>query len=188
MSLTLPLLIGVGLAMDAVAASICSGTAARTVTWVQALKMAGLFGLFQALMPAIGYAGGVTFRTWLSPVDHWVALGILGFVGGKMIVESFREDGDGDGKDPFGMAKLILLSVATSLDALAVGLTFSLLDVSIAVAAFVIGAVTFVLCLPSVWLGGRLGLVAARRAELAGGVILIGIGLKIVVEHLSTGA
>lgn len=171
--------------MDAAAASISSSTAARRVGWLQALKMSLFFGLFQALMPAVGYACGVAFRGWFEALDHWVAFGLLGFIGAKMIYESRRADEDKEEDDPFSTSRLLLLSVATSLDALAVGVSFSLLGISLLTTVTVIGLVTFSLCLPAVWLGKRLGSVMAKRAEVLGGVVLIVIGCKILIEHLS---
>ena len=206
---------GLDLSMDAVAASISSSTSARRVGWRQAVKMAAFFGLFQAFMPALdgrhtkrpidfsksrgnstsdteswcavhlGYACGVAFRGWFESLDHWVAFILLGLIGAKMICESRREHEDAAVGDPFGTPKLLLLSVATSLDALAVGVSFSLLGVSLPVTIAVIGSVTFLLCLPAVWIGKRLGTVMARRAEMVGGLVLIGIGCKILIEHLS---
>jgi putative Mn2+ efflux pump MntP len=170
--------------MDAVAASLSSSTAARRVGWPQAVKMAAFFGLFQALMPAIGYACGFAFQGWLKAVDHWVAFALLGFIGAKMIYESRRADVE-KLSDPFSTPRLLLLSIATSIDALAVGISFSLLGVSLLMTILVIGIVTFSLCLPAVWIGKRLGALMARRAELIGGLVLIGIGCKILIEHLS---
>lgn len=171
--------------MDAVAASISSSTAAKRVSWPQAIKMALFFGLFQALMPAIGYACGVAFRGWFEALDHWVAFILLGFIGVKMIYESSHESESEEEGNPFSTSRLLLLSVATSLDALAVGVSFSLLGVSLLTTIAVIGLVTFSLCLPGVWLGKRLGSVMAKRAEVLGGMVLIVIGCKILIEHLS---
>lgn len=178
---------GLGLSMDAVAASISSSASARRVGWPQALKAALLFGLFQALMPALGYAAGVASRGWLESLDHWVAFALLGLIGAKMIYEARRGDeGAAAGAgDPFGTGRLLLLAVATSVDALAVGVSFSLLGVSLPLTVAVIGLVTFSLCLPAAWLGRRLGAAVARRSEAFGGVVLIAIGCKILVEHLS---
>ncbi|MDX6694597.1 MAG: hypothetical protein QOF02_2200 [Blastocatellia bacterium] len=171
--------------MDAVAASVSSSAAARRVGWTEAVKTALFFGLFQALMPAVGYACGTAFRGWFESFDHWLAFGLLGFIGVKMIYESRRDDeGDRSG-DPFSTSRLLLLSVATSLDALALGVSFSLLGISLLMTVVVIGLVTFSLCLPAVWLGKRLGTVMAKRAEALGGLVLIAIGCKILIEHLS---
>ena len=138
-------------------------------------------------MPALGYAGGVAFSGWPESLDHWAAFILLGLIGAKMIYESrwgIEENCDETG-DPFGTPRLLLLAVATSIDALAVGISFSLLGVSLPVTVAVIGLVTFSLCLPAVWLGKQLGERMAKRAELAGGLVLVAIGCKILVEHLA---
>jgi putative Mn2+ efflux pump MntP len=178
------LVTGAALSMDAVAVSISSSIAARRVEWPQAVRMAACFGVFQAAMPALGYACGLAFRGWVEAVDHWIAFALLALIGTKMIYESRRGHEDSQ-SDPFSTHRLLLLSVATSIDALAVGVSFSLLGVSLLPTIAVIGAVTFALCLPAVWLGKRLGRLMAKRAEMLGGVVLIIIGLKILIEHLS---
>jgi manganese efflux pump family protein len=178
-----------GLSMDAVAVSITSGLSARSLRWTDALKMALLFGVFQAAMPGLGYAAGNAFQAWIGAVDHWVAFIVLGAIGGKMIIESIRQrDSAGAAPSSFETRKLLVLAVATSIDALAVGLTLSLLGNSLVVAMFIFGLTTFTLCLPAVWLGARLGAKSARWAEIGGGIILISIGLKILIEHLFFGA
>ncbi len=177
--------IGLGLSMDAVAASISNSTSARRVGWWEAIKMAFFFGLFQALMPAVGYAGGIAFRGWFESLDHWIAFALLGFIGAKMIYESRRDDSGETMRDPFVISRLLFLSVATSIDALAVGISFSLLGVPLLMTVVTIGAVTFSLCLPAAWLGKRLGTLMAKRAEVLGGLVLIAIGCKILIEHLS---
>jgi putative Mn2+ efflux pump MntP len=180
------LITGVGLSMDAVAASVSSSsTASHRVGWPQALKMSAFFGLFQAVMPAIGYACGFAFQGWFKSVDHWIAFALLGLIGAKMIHESMSKDSE-QVSDPFATNRLLLLSVATSIDALAVGLSFSLLGISLLMTVLVIGIVTFSLCLPAVWLGKKLGTLMAKRAELLGGIALICIGCKILIEHLSS--
>jgi putative Mn2+ efflux pump MntP len=173
--------------MDAVAVSVSAGIARGSrATWGEALRMAGVFGLFQAVMPAIGFAAGALFRDAIEAYDHWVAFVLLALVGGHMIVESFGGEERLEG-DPFGTKRLLLLGVATSVDALAVGLTLSLIDLPLALSAGVIGLVTFALCLPAVHMGARLGTRLAHRAELVGGVVLVAIGANILYEHL-TGA
>ena len=186
MNLLVTIVTGLGLSMDSVAAAISSGSgAARRVGWLEAVKMAFLFGLFQALMPALGYACGIAFRGWFESLDHWVAFTLLSLIGAKMIYESRRGESGRVQGDPFGTSRLLLLAVATSIDALAVGVSFSLLRISLPVTILVIGLVTFSLCLPAVWLGKRLGMVMAKRAEMLGGLVLIAIGCKILIEHLS---
>jgi putative Mn2+ efflux pump MntP len=174
-------------AMDAVAVSISSGMAqGGRVSWPQALAMAGTFGIFQAVMPAIGYAGGAFFRDAIEAYDHWVAFTLLALVGGHMIWES-RGAGEGgrDPGNPFAAKRLLVLGFATSIDALAVGLTLAMIEFPPAASIAVIGATTFLLCVPSVLLGSRLGSAFAHRAEFVGGAILIAIGSKILIEHLS---
>jgi putative Mn2+ efflux pump MntP len=189
MALTTTTLTAIGLSMDAVAVSITSGLSARSLQWTDALKMALLFGVFQAAMPALGYVAGNAFQAWIGVVDHWVAFLVLGAIGGKMIIESIRHRDSAPVASPsFETRKLLALAVATSIDALAVGLTLSLLGSSLVVAMFIIGLTTFTLCLPAVWLGARLGAQSARWAETLGGIILIIIGLKILIEHLFFGA
>jgi manganese efflux pump family protein len=181
------LITGIGLSMDSVAASLSSSAAvSRPLGWSQPLKMATSFALFQAVMPAIGYACGLAFQDWFKAIDHWVAFALLGLIGAKMIHESRQEEDERDpDSDPFATPRLLLLSVATSVDALAVGVSFSLLGVSLLMTVAIIGSVTFILCLPAVWLGKQLGALMARRAELLGGLALIGIGCKILIEHLT---
>ena len=185
MNFWVALVTGAGLSMDAVAASISSSTSAHHVGWKQAVKMAATFGFFQALMPALGYACGIAFRSWFEAVDHWIAFVLLGFIGAKMIYESRSDDKDKIERDPFGFSRLLFLAIATSIDALAVGFSFSLLEVPLLMTVIIIGMVTFLLCLPAVWLGKRLGALIAKRAGVLGGLVLIAIGCKILLEHLS---
>ena len=176
----------IGLAMDAVAVSISSGLSVPSVRFTQALKMALCFGAFQAIMPLLGYLLGAQFRSELEAYDHWIAFFLLGFLGAKLIADS-RNAGEERVHSPFRINKLLVLGIATSIDALAVGVSFSLLDVGLLETVSIIGAVTFILCLPAVWFGARLGKAMAKRADVAGGIILIGIGTKILIEHLING-
>lgn len=172
--------------MDAVAVSISSGMSrGARASWRDAFAMAGVFGVLQALMPALGYVGGQFFEQAIRDWDHWVVFAILVAIGAKMIRESFAKDEDRPRGNPFAPRSLLLLGLATSLDAAAVGLTLALLDVPPLMAAVFIGLVTFALCVPAVRLGGRLGIAFAHRAELAGGLVLVAIGTKILLEHLS---
>ncbi len=180
------LLTSIGLAMDAVAVSISSGMSVRVIKLSQALKMALCFGLMQALMPWLGYLAGSQFRGQLEAYDHWVAFLLLAFLGIKLIRDS-KEAGEEPVDSPFSNGKLLVLGLATSIDALAVGVSFSLLEIGLLQTVTTIGLVTFALCLPAVWFGAKLGKPMARRADVIGGVILIGIGTKILIEHLVTG-
>jgi putative Mn2+ efflux pump MntP len=176
-------------AMDAVAVSISSGmTRGTRASWRDAFAMAGVFGVFQAVMPTLGYLGGAYFKGAIEAWDHWVAFGLLAAVGGHMIWEATAgrvEEEAVARANPFEWRRLLVLGVATSLDAAAVGLTLALIDMPLIASVTIIGAVTFVLCVPAVRLGGRLGERFAHRAELLGGVVLILVGTKILIEHLS---
>ncbi len=185
----------VALSMDAMAVSIASGLSARRVRLRDALIMALAFGVFQALMPAIGFyiipllsklfGGGV--ETFVQSVDHWVAFVLLAFIGGKMIFEAIKNEEEDTGSDPFRIGNILVLAVATSIDALATGIVFSSFGFSAAKLIFsvlLIGTVTFALSLFGVLAGKKLGARFKRWAVLAGGIALVGIGLKILIEHL----
>lgn len=177
-------LIGVGLSMDAFAASVCKGLGMRTIRWRQGLVIALFFGGFQAAMPLLGWALGRQFESYITRFDHWIAFLLLGYIGGKMIWDALHEGEEEQSCGQFALKELFLLAVATSIDALAVGITFAFLQVSIVPAAVLIGCTTFAISLAGVWIGHRFGSRYKRRATLAGGVILCLIGLKILLEHL----
>ncbi|OQY36796.1 MAG: hypothetical protein B6229_09400 [Spirochaetaceae bacterium 4572_7] len=178
------IIIAVGLAMDAFAVSITSGLAIKSLKIRNALKIALFFGLFQAVMPIIGWFAGLGFRDFMSHIDHWVAFGLLGIIGGKMIYESTLMNQDKPDKDPLNIYVLLILSVATSIDALAVGLSLSLLKVTIIRPAIIIGVITFLLSTLGVYIGNKFGHYFEKKVELIGGLILILIGTKILIEHL----
>jgi putative Mn2+ efflux pump MntP len=178
------IVIAVGLSMDAFAVSIVSGSVYRQLHVKHALRMAVFFGGFQALMPLIGSLAGLSAKDYIADYDHWVAFGILGAVGGKMIYESFKIKSVEDNFDPANIFVLLVLSVATSIDALAVGLTLSLITQSIAAAVAVIGLTTFILSYLGVLIGKRFGHFFENKIEIVGGLILIGLGVKILIEHL----
>jgi manganese efflux pump family protein len=182
MDLASLLLIAVGLSMDALAVSLTIGLTLSCFQIRPALRTALFFGGFQALMPLIGWASGMTFSGWIKPFDHWVAFGLLVFIGGKMIRESRKPEGDKIVCNPNNYATLLTLAVATSIDALAVGLSLSFLEVRILTPVLVIGAVTFGLSFLGVWVGNRLRL--GKSIEVLGGLVLIGVGLKILLQHL----
>lgn len=175
--------IALGLAMDAFAVSITSGLTLRCFRIRPALRIACFFGGFQAAMPVIGWLAGITLRGFLPSIGHWIAFGLLTFIGIKMIVESARMDEDRSKCETIDIGTLLFLAVATSIDALAVGVTFALLDVAILAPVLIIGLVTFGLSLLGVYIGDRMGHFFEKRIEIAGGLILIGIGIKIVVEQ-----
>lgn len=180
------LLLAFGLAMDATAVSIASAVAAPRVRVRDALLIAGCFGFFQGLMPALGWAVGARFLPLIERWDHWLVLALLGGLGVKMIWEALRhEEAEGaPARNPFGLYSVLTLSVATSIDALAAGLTLPTLEFGLAAAVAVIAAVTFVLSLGGVSLGRRLGEAFGARLEVVGGLVLIGIGVRTVLEHL----
>ena len=183
MSLLELFLLAVGLSMDAFAVSVCKGLSVERVRRSSMLACGIYFGGFQALMPMIGYVLGARFQSMIESVDHWIAFLLLALIGTNMIREALGDDGEALDSS-FGVKTMLMLTVATSIDALAVGVTFAFLSVSIVPAVCFIGAVTFALSALGVKLGGVFGMKWKRRAELAGGAILVLIGLKILVEHL----
>jgi manganese efflux pump family protein len=185
MELLTVILIAVGLAMDAFAVSIVTGSVYRELHVKHVLRMALFFGGFQAVMPVIGFLAGLGMRERIEAFDHWIAFGLLSFVGGKMIYEAFQIKSAQSRRDPSSLLILLALSVATSIDALAVGVTLSLLTTSIVLAVAVIGAITFTLSYAGVAIGKRFGHFFESRIEVIGGLILIAIGLKILIEHLA---
>ena len=175
-------LIGVGLSMDAFAVAICKGLSMRRIDGRQTLLVGVFFGGFQALMPLLGWALGRQFEQYITQYDHWIAFVLLAYLGGKMIWEALHEGESCPAN--FTVRELLVLAVATSIDALAVGISFAFLKVPILPAVALIGCTTFVLSLIGVWIGNRFGSRFKSKAEVAGGVILILIGLKILLEHL----
>ena len=179
------LLLGVGLSMDAFAVSICKGLSVKKVKWQHLLCVGAYFGIFQALMPTLGYFLGTTFANLIDQFDHWVAFILLAIIGVNMVREALSKDKDEDeANDDFGFKTMLLLAIATSIDALAVGVTFALEGTDIALAACLIGLTTFTLSPIGLLVGHRFGLRYKSKAELVGGLVLIGIGLKILLEGL----
>ena len=176
--------IAFGLAMDAFAVSITRGFTVKHLRIGHALQIAIFFGLFQAVMPVIGWLAGLSLRDFIGGVDHWIAFGLLSFIGCKMIYESGKIEPSEKGTNPLSVYALLILSIATSIDALAVGVSFALLKVSIAAPIVIIGAVTFLLSFLGAFIGNRFGHLFESKIEIIGGLVLIGIGIKIVVEHL----
>lgn len=176
--------LAVGLSMDAFAVSICKGLALQRVSWKECCIAGAWFGGFQALMPLLGYLLGTQFEQFVTSVDHWIAFVLLGIIGGNMIREALSKDEDKlDGSLAF--KTMLLLAVATSIDALAVGITFAFLPgTHIVPAVALIGSITFVFSAAGIRLGNVFGLRYKRKAEFAGGVILILLGTKILLEHL----
>lgn len=176
-------LVAVGLSMDAFAVAVCKGLKMPKINIKQTALIALFFGGFQGLMPLIGYFLGKQFEEYIVSVDHWITFILLGIIGGKMIYESFKKD-DEDEDKPFSIKELFVLAIATSIDALAVGITFSFLVDSIAEPVALIGVITFILSAIGVFIGHKFGEKYKSKAEFAGGLILILIGLKILLEHL----
>lgn len=187
------LTIAVGLAMDAFSVSVATGAVYKRFHIGSAFKMAFAFGLFQALMPIIGWSSGLSLKNYFEAYDHWVAFVILLLIGSKMIYESFTlKEAQGsdyaneqeNSKPQMTMITLLWLAIATSIDALAVGFTLSLLNVHIISTVLIIGIVTFALCYGGVYLGSKFGHIFENKIEVAGGLILILIGTKILLSHI----
>ena len=177
-------LIGVGLAMDAFAVSICKGLAMRRMNYKKAIIIAAFFGVFQALMPALGYVLGTTFANKIAAIDHWIAFILLALIGANMIKEALSSDDDECQDDSLRLGDLIMLSIATSIDALAVGITFAFFNVSLLLSVSMIGIITLIICVIGVKVGNVFGEKYKSKAELAGGLILIVMGAKILIDHL----
>lgn len=183
MSLLELFLVAVGLSMDAFAVAICKGLSMKRIDKKYMFLIALFFGGFQALMPLFGYFLGSQFAAYIERVDHWAAFVLLALIGGNMIKES-QEEAEEESFEGISYKELFLLAVATSIDALAVGITFAFLQVKILPAVTLIGATTFVLSLVGVLVGNVFGARYKSRAEMTGGIILILIGIKILMEHL----
>ena len=180
--------IGVGLSMDAFAVSICKGLSMRKVNQKQCFVIALFFGGFQALMPFIGWLLGSQFESCITSIDHWIAFILLGFIGGKMMIEAIREWNEEETVEvmdaPLDHKNMFVLAVATSIDALAVGITFAFLDTPIIEAITIIGITTMVISIIGVVVGNFFGSRYKSKAEFIGGLILVLLGLKILLEHL----
>ena len=185
MGITELILLSVGLAMDAFSVSVCKGLTMKRPDRRGAFVTALFFGVFQAGMPLIGYFLGSRFAGYISSVSHWVAFGLLGFIGGKMIFEALHEeDESGEGEYRLDLGELTVLAIATSIDALAVGIVFAAEKVNLAFSVSMIGVVTFALSLVGVAIGRKFGSRYEKKAEIAGGVILVLIGTKLLLEGL----
>ncbi len=176
--------VAVGLAMDAFTVSVITGAAYKELHIRHIFRMAAFFGIFQAVMPVVGYLAGLTVRQYIADYDHWVVFGILTAVGLKMIYESFKIKSERLAMHPSNLVMLFTLSIATSIDALAVGVTLSLITSSMARAVIIIGLVTFSLSYCGVYIGKRFGHFFESGIEAIGGLVLIGLGIKILLQHL----
>uniref|UniRef100_UPI003216F3DD manganese efflux pump MntP n=1 Tax=uncultured Draconibacterium sp. TaxID=1573823 RepID=UPI003216F3DD len=178
------LFLGIGLSFDSFAVSVSCGLMRREIKFKQAVIVAGSLAFFQALFPVLGWLIGEAVKGLISNFDHWIAFGLLAFIGGKMIVEGFKEDGSLTNFNPFKLSVLIGLSIATSIDALVVGLSFGFLDLPILFPVAVIGFVTFVASMLGMLFGKNISAKRSHHSLILGGIILIAIGIKILVEHL----
>ncbi|MGN1318347.1 MAG: manganese efflux pump MntP family protein [Lachnospirales bacterium] len=176
-------LLAVGLSMDAFAVSVCKGLASKKLSLKNAAIVGLWFGGFQALMPLIGYFLGVRFTEYITSIDHWIAFILLGIIGGNMIKESLSKDEE-KADSSLDVKTMFLMAVATSIDALAVGITFAFLEVNVVFAVTSIGLTTFLLSAIGVFVGHIFGLKYKSKAEFTGGIILVLLGLKILLEHL----
>lgn len=184
-------ILAVGLSMDAFAVSVCKGLCLKKIRFRDALTAGLWFGVFQAGMPLIGYFLGAQFREQITAIDHWIAFALLGLIGGNMIREACSRKGDVEvtckadgGESELNPKSMFMLAIATSIDALAVGITFAFLNVSIVPAVSFIGIVTLVCSTAGMYIGHSFGAKLKSKAELGGGIILVLIGLKILLEHL----
>ena len=181
-------LLGIGLAMDAFAVSVCKGLGMRRLNKKQTLIIGLYFGGFQALMPLLGWLLGSQFQKYITSIDHWIAFILLSFIGGKMMIEAIREWNEEETVDvidaPLDHKNMLVLAVATSIDALAVGITFAFLDTPIIEAITIIGITTMIISIIGVVVGNFFGSRYKSKAEFIGGLILVLLGLKILLEHL----
>ncbi len=184
MDLITIIVIAFGLAMDAFAVSVASGFTIKKLKIGHALRIAVFFGAFQAIMPAIGWLAGLSLRDLIRDFDHWVAFGLLVLIGAKMIYESFKLEADRKQIDPLKLDVLLMLAIATSIDALAVGVTFAFLNVAIVWPVIIIGLITLATSFVGVYIGDKFGHIFESKIELVAGLVLIAIGLKILLEHL----
>lgn len=177
------LLISIGLAMDAFAVSVCKGLAMKKMSWKKAIIIGLYFGIFQAVMPVIGYFLGTTFERFITNVDHWIAFILLVGIGINMVKEAFNKESE-NRNDNVDVKTMLVLSIATSIDALAIGITFACLKIHIVMPVITIGLITFIISIIGVKIGNRFGDKYEKKAEIMGGVILILLGIKILLEHL----
>ena len=177
------LLISIGLAMDAFAVSVCKGLAMKKMSWKKAIIIGLYFGIFQAVMPVIGYFLGTTFERFITNVDHWIAFILLVGIGINMVKEAFDKESENK-NDNVDVKTMLVLSIATSIDALAIGITFACLKIHIVMPVITIGLITFIISVIGVKIGNRFGNKYEKKAEIIGGVILILLGIKILLEHL----
>ncbi len=178
------IMIAIGLAMDAFSVAICKGLSMKKFDMKKALIIGSYFGIFQGIMPVIGFLLGSSFSTIIEKYDHWIAFALLVLIGINMIREAFGKEDDESTNDSVDFKSMIWLAIATSIDALTVGITFSFLNVNILFAALMIGVITFILSVLGVLIGNKFGSKYEKKAQIVGGIILILMGIKILIEHL----
>lgn len=183
MSIIEVLLIAIGLAMDAFAVSVCKGISLTKMSWKKAIIVGLYFGIFQALMPVIGYFLGTSFESLVTQIDHWIAFVLLSLIGLNMLQEAFSKKEE-NFNEYVDFKTMIVLAIATSIDALAIGITFAFLKTNILISALIIGIITFTVCILGVKIGNKFGDKYEKKAEIVGGLILIFLGIKILTEHL----
>jgi manganese efflux pump family protein len=173
------------LGMDAFSVAVGVGASVRAVSWGAVFRLSSSFGLFQFFMPVVGWFAGVSVASIIAGYDHWIAFGLLALVGGKMIIESFTGEAKVHTKDPTKGLTVAILSVATSIDALAIGFSFALLQIPVFYPSVVIGIAAFLMTMCGMLLGEKLGAIFGKKVEIFGGILLIGIGVKILMEHIA---
>lgn len=179
------IVLSLGLGMDAFAVSICKGLSMKKMNWKKALIIGLYFGGFQAIMPVLGYSLSKGFENFVTSIDHWIAFILLSIIGGKMVKDAFSPENSENCNEDVGFKTMIVLAIATSIDALAVGITFAFLNVNLILAIALIGSITFFLSVIGTKGGNVFGARYENKAELLGGVILIFLGIKILLEHLN---
>jgi len=178
-------MVAIGLSMDAFAVALCKGLNMKKINYRHALIIGAFFGGFQGIMPLFGWILGRQFEQYITSFDHWIAFILLAFIGGKMLMEAFKGDEEVlESNEQLNIKELVVLAIATSIDALAVGITFAFFQVSILPSITLIGITTFILSVIGVIIGNRFGVKFKSKAEIGGGFVLIFIGVKILLEHL----
>ena len=183
MTLLSIIILAIGLSMDSFAVSLTSGTLMQPFTLRRACKFALILALFQGLMPVVGWLLGIGFRELIESIDHWIALGLLLYLGGRMIIEAIRNE-EQERFDPCCTRTAMTMGLATSIDAMAVGISLTFLHVNIVQSAIIIGITTFIFSMAGLYIGKKVGSYLKKGAEIIGGIILILIGVKICIEHL----
>lgn len=177
-------LIAIGLSFDTFAVSVSSGLMKKEIEFFNATKIAFTLAFFQGLMPMIGWLAGLAIKDYISAFDHWVAFGLLAILGAKMIRESFKTDENKKDIDPLKLKIMVAMAIATSIDALVVGISFSIIEMPIILSILIIGAVTFIVSMLGILFGKKTAGALGKKMEILGGIILIGIGLKILIQHI----